>query len=260
MSAAPSPSEPIQRVWREPFSVRVFEIGADGRVGPAMLCDFLQETAGNHARHLGFDIAALQREGRTWMLSRMRLKLVRQPEWHEALSVETWPAGLRGRLIAMRAYRMHDAQGALLLEGLSDWLYVDVATRRICRVPERLTQFVPEDRPVPQPDERRVPELEAPAWSVELPVRHSDLDINQHVNNVRYVEWLFEPLPPEFPAGRHVIELDILYRQAAEHGDVAVSQAAPEGEDALLHRIVRRRDGAVLALARTRWHASVAGA
>lgn len=244
----------IQRIWHEPFTVRAYEMDASGRASPAMLCDYLQEAAGNHARHLGFDIATLQRHGHTWMLSRLRVRLLRQPVWRETLTVETWPSGTRGRLIATREFIGRDASGTEILRASSEWLYVDVASRRICRVPEELAPFVPADRPpVLPPDDTRPPEIETPAWSVAIPVRRCDLDLNDHVNNVRYIEWLFEPLPAQATTGRRIAEMDILYRQGAEYGDSALSQAAPSGDDTILHRIVRASDQAVLALARTRW-------
>ena len=244
----------IQRIWRESFTVRAYEMDAAGCASPVLLCDYLQEAAGNHAHHLGFGIAALRRHGHTWMLSRLRVHLRRQPAWRETLTVETWPAGTRGRLIAVREFIVRDAVGAEVLRASSDWLYVDVASRRICRVPENLAPLVPADRPLAlPPSDGRTPEIETPSWSVILPVRRSDLDLNEHVNNVHYIEWLFEPLPAEFTGNRRVAEMDILYRQGAEYGDAAVSQAAPAGDDAILHRIVRTSDQAVLALARTRW-------
>ena len=247
-------TESAQRIWHEPFTVRAYEMDAAGCASPAALCDYLQEAAGNHARHLGFDIAALQLHGHTWMLSRLRVRLLRPPAWRETLTVETWPSGIRGRLIATREFIVRDAAGAEVLRAFSEWLYVDVASRRICRVPAELAQFSPTDRPPALPlDDGRPPEIENPAWAVTLPVRRCDLDLNNHVNNVRYIEWLFEPLPTECTATRQVTAMEILYRQGAEYGDSAISQAAPSGADTILHRIVRTSDHAVLVLARTRW-------
>lgn len=243
-----------QRLWHEPFTIRAYEMDAAGKASPAMLCDYLQEAAGNHARHLGFDIATLRTRGFTWMLSRLHVRLFRQPAWRETITIETWPSGTRGRLIATREFIGRDASGVELLRATTDWLYVDVASRRICRVPDDLMQFVPTDQPPAlAPDDTRPPEIETPEWSVTLPVRRCDLDLNEHVNNVRYIEWMFEPLPAAFAAGKRVTEMEILFRQGAEYGDSAISQAAPSGDDAVLHRIVRTGDQSVLVLARTRW-------
>jgi acyl-ACP thioesterase len=244
----------LQQIWREAFTVRAHEMDAAGVAAPARLCDYLQEAAGNHAHHLGFDIATLRQRGFTWMLTRLRVRLTRLPAWREAITIETWPSGTRGRLIATREFIGRDAAGAELLRATSDWLYVEVATRRICRVPEALMPCVPQGHPhALPPDDARPPDLETPTWSVTLPVRRSDLDLNQHVNNVRYVEWMMEPIPTTFTDTHQVAELEILFRQGAELGDTAVSHAAPVDDNAILHRIVRTSDNAVLVIARTRW-------
>lgn len=234
--------------------MRSYEIDATGSASPVAICNYLQEAAGNHARQLGVDITALQGDGYTWMLSRLHIRLTRLPAWRETVTLETWPAGVRGRLIAVRDFIMRDAAGQAWLHASSEWLYVDVATKRICRVPEVLATYVPAGRASAlPPDAGRPPELETPAWSVSLPVRRSDQDLNDHVNNVHYVEWLLEPLPPESVAGRQVAELEILYRQGAVFGDTVISEAAPAGDNTLLHRIVRAQDRTLLALARTQW-------
>ena len=248
------PTAPLQRLWNESFTVRAYEMDASGCAGPSVLCDYLQEAAGNHARHLGFDIAALRQRGFTWMLSRLRVQFFRPLAWRDTIVLDTWPSGTRGRLIATREFIGRDAVGTELLRATTDWLYVDVASRRICRVPEDFAGFAPPDRPPAlPPDDGRPPELATPAWSTTIPVRRSDLDLNNHVNNVRYIEWMFEPLPAEFTTARRVTGMEILYRQGAETGDTAISQAAPDDHGNLLHRILRTRDNAVLVLARTKW-------
>lgn len=248
--------EPVPLHYRdETFCVRAYESGVNNEVTLPAYCNYLQEIAGNHARTLGLGIHELQDAGFTWMLARLHLVVYRYAAWRENVNIRTWPAGLHGRLTAIRDFVAQGDDGQTLLQGVSEWLYVDLASRKIVRLPQAFAALAPEGTPqvdVPAASEK-IPDFAAPEWSVSLTVRHSDHDFNHHVNNAHYVEWALESLPDEWRAARRVRELDIVYRMAAMWGDTVISEATRESDAALLHRIRRASDNAVLAMARTVW-------
>ena len=84
--------------------------------------------------------------------------------------------------------------------------------------------------------------------SVEIRVRQSDLDFNDHVNNVHYVEWMLETMP----LGTGPAEMDVVFRAAAKAGDALMSECF-RGEGRTLHLIRRPADGLVLATAAMVW-------
>ncbi len=248
--------EPLPRHYGdERFCVRAYESGVDNRVTLPAYCNYLQEIAGNHARELGLGIQELQGEGFTWMLSRLRLEVEDYAAWRGEVRIRTWPAGVRGRLTAMRDFIARDEHGRLLLRGVSEWLYVELATLKVARLPGAFAALAPEGTPRAGLPEAagKIPEFGDAEWSTALTVRHSDHDFNRHVNNAHYVEWALECLPDAWCEGRGVRGLDILFRAAARWGDTVVSEAARVDGTVLAHRILRASDGAVLATARTDW-------
>ncbi|MDX9867358.1 MAG: thioesterase [Kiritimatiellia bacterium] len=239
----------------ETFCVRAYECDVRNCVTLPSCCNYLQEIAGNHARDLGLGIQTLQEAGFTWMLARLRLAVSRYAAWRKTLRIRTWPAGTRGRVTALRDFVCRDEAGALLLEGVSEWLYVDLAANRIVRLPPAFAALAPEGTPrvaLPPAPEPPAPEPAA-EWSATLTVRRSDHDFNNHVNNAHYVAWALECLPDDWTGTRQVGELDIAYKSAAAWGDTILSEAARAGEDTVLHRIRRLSDRTLLASARTVW-------
>jgi acyl-ACP thioesterase len=83
--------------------------------------------------------------------------------------------------------------------------------------------------------------------------------MNAHVNNVRYVEWAVESLPPEAVQGYELVALELHFRAETGHGEQVTVEAecreATDGTDgmACLHRLVRVGDRREVALAVTRW-------
>lgn len=216
------------------------------------LCNYLQEAAGDHAIELGFGILELQTRGLSWMIARLHLKLARDVPWGDVVTLVTWPSGLKGRLVALRDFRILDARGAEVGEAVSEWLTVDLAAQRIVRPAAAFQAVVP-------PDVARVPLAASDGGgkfaglakvdaTARILVRRADHDFNDHVNNVHYVEWALEALPAAFRA-RPVRELDIVFRQAAHAGDELESRLEVVDAGRCRCAIVRPSDGALLATA-----------
>lgn len=242
--------------WSGTFRARAADLGADGRVGAATVLGFFQEGAAVHARQLGVGLQELHAEGRTWMLARMSVCFDGWPTLDEPLTVTTWPVGIRGRAIVCRDYEARGEAGQVVATAASEWVVVETERGRIARPSPAILALAPPGTPrvalsVAGADLPPANDWTA-AWQTELPVRRADLDVNRHVNNVHYVDWLFEALPDEW-LERRLARIDIAYRLGAVHGDTVVSAAAPTQAGALAHRLTRRSDGAILADAATVW-------
>ena len=241
----------------ETFSVRSYESGVANHVSLPTLCNYLQEIAGLNADSLGWGIRKLQDEGLTWMLSRLHLKVERYVPWGEKILLRTWPSGMKGRLIATRCFQGADSSGDEVLQAHSEWLYVDMKTQKIAKLPETFADLVPSGTPdiVFNDIGGKFTQLSAVTASVDIRVRKSDLDFNDHVNNVQYVEWMLEALPvgtaPE-SMGTGPAEVDIVFRAAAKAGETLISECFFEG-DRTFHLIRRPSDNLVLASAAMMW-------
>ncbi len=237
------------------YRVRSYETGVRNRLSLPSVCNYLQEAAGEHAERLGFGILELQARGLSWMLARLHLKLARDVSWGTDVKVVTWPSGLKGRLVAQRDFRafaMSSGECVPVLEGVSEWLTVNLAAQKIVKPSEDFARLVP-------PDVARVALAAADGRgkfaalakvdrTARILVRRADHDFNDHVNNVHYVEWTLEALPESFRA-RSVRELDIVFRQAAHAGDTLEARAEIVDGANIRCAIVRPADGALLATA-----------
>ena len=181
----------------ETFAVRSYESGVTNHVSLPTLCNFMQEIAGLSAEKLGWGIRKLQEEGLTWMLSRLHLKVARYVPWGEKITLRTWPSGMKGRLVATRCFQGADGAGAEVLQAHSEWLYVDMKAQKIAKLPETFADLVPAETPDILFNDigGKFSQLPGVTSRVEIRVRQSDLDFNDHVNNVHYVEWMLETMP-----------------------------------------------------------------
>ena len=233
--------------YREKYKIRSSEVATDGKAKLQSICDLLQETAGNHALKLNFDISQLKEQNLTWMLHRLHVIMDRFPGWRDEITIKTWPSS-GDSLRAYRDFVIMDADGEEIGRCLSYWLMINIETRRPVRMPEEVLKMAPADtKHVLEVQKNRIDfDIEAEGSS-EFRVRRSDLDLNHHLNNVAYIEWALEALPAE----RRVRKIDIEFLAECTEGEEVKSEYAeskPKSNEHF-HRIIRKSDNKVSARA-----------
>ena len=241
--------------WTESFRVQSYEVTPSERASLQSLCNYMQEAAGNSARELGFSMEELLERGQAWVLARLRMEIDRYPRWKDTVQVETWPSGL-DRLYATREFILHDDEGPFA-RASSAWLVIDTERRRPTRPPAVLREVDVPDRPAPLTlSLDSIPAPETTEREQRFRVRFSDLDLNRHVNNVRYVEWAVEAVPERVLTHYQPTGLDIQFRAETTFGDTILTQAQQlDGGDTLTyrHQVSRAEDGRTAARATTQW-------
>lgn len=173
------------------FTVSSFDLDPRGEARLTSLAAFFQEMAYQHASRLGFGYHDLLKEQTFWVLSRMKIRILRYPAWDEEILVETWPCGLDG-LFAMRDFRIASDKQEVLGMATTSWLVVDGRTRRPVRPSEALEKYREgQDRPFAE----KLQKIDLPPGMVPTGLHrivYSDLDVVGHVNNVKYMEWCID--------------------------------------------------------------------
>lgn len=243
-------------VWTESFPVRSYEVTPRGHASIQTIGHYLQEVASNHAQALGFSRDQMLAQNTAWVLSRLRVAMDRYPPWRSNVRVETWPSSAEG-LRATREFILTDDAGEPLGRATSAWFVIDIDRRRPTRLPDSLDEVTPPDRerPLPLPDEN-LPAPDQTDHEHRFRVRYSDLDLNAHVNNMRYVEWAVEAVPKSILDSHQLAELDIQFRAETTFGETIETQAQQVDSSetpSFLHIVRRRGDEQIVAQARTVW-------
>ena len=171
--------------------VSYWNVDRDNLLSLRSLFAFLQEAAIKHADQCGAGAQAKAARGETWVLHKMAVSVSRYPRYEEALRVTTWSTGIR-TFKGYRDFRLYCGK-ELVASASSVWLYLNLASKGICRVPRDIADGFP-THPVasffPGLEKLR---LEPPAGdSIErdISIRYSDFDANGHVNNTAYFDFL----------------------------------------------------------------------
>ncbi len=151
----------------------------------------LQEAAIKHADVYALGAKAMVAKGESWVLNRIAASIARYPRYEEMLTLRTWSAGIRG-FRGYRDLRVYCGD-ELVLSASTLWIYVNLRTKALARVPEELAaQFPVGQGAMFKPDLDRV-RHEPPAATAsvtEVALRYGDFDGNAHLNNTAYFDAL----------------------------------------------------------------------
>ncbi|VAI77854.1 unnamed protein product [Triticum turgidum subsp. durum] len=196
-------------MFRQNFSIRSYEIGADRTASIETLMNHLQETALNHVKVVGLlgdgfgSTPEMSKRNLFWVVSQMQAIVERYPCWGDTVEVNTW-VGHHGKNGMRRDWHIRDSvTGLTVLKATSKWVMMNKVTRRLARIPDEvrteIEPFFSEYAAIDDQDNRKFPILpehdratSAKYVRTGLTPRWADLDINQHVNNVKYIGWILE--------------------------------------------------------------------
>lgn len=178
----------------------------------------MQELAEMHAAEFGNSREALIEKGVVWVLARMRIELTRVPTLGETVRLITWP-GKTARALFPRYYSIEDASGQEIGTAVTLWMLVDVEKHRMA-MPSASGVEMPDASmmPVPQPHPPKLL-MEGEAEESFRRCAYSDLDVNRHMNNTRYAEWVCDLLAPERLNSHQIKSLQINYVAEARPGE-----------------------------------------
>jgi medium-chain acyl-[acyl-carrier-protein] hydrolase len=246
---------PETQAHQRHYTIRSYEVDASGRLSVPSVFNLLQDAASSHAFELGVSVSQLLSDNYTWVLSRIFLTMSHYPVWRDAVRIRTWPSGIHGAF-AFRDFDIRDETDRSMGCARSAWIVMDAGKRR----PVRPTVFADrlkaaEEAPIISHALNKLPEPSGDYVKKRFNVRYSDLDINQHVNNVSYIEWLLESIPDFGKKQRHLLELEINFLGEAFQGDQVLAGciASQQHRNVFLHSITRQGDLQPLIRARTLW-------
>lgn len=185
----------MNRKLEAAYTLRAADFDTYSRLRPAAIMDLFQDVAGRHANILGCGGADLIGQNMVWVIVKLRLRILRQAAMYQPVTVSTWPLP-PGRIGYQREYRISSLQGETIAEGSSEWVLMDISSRRIVSVGNvyPLTEHCTEQVFASRFPRLRSFEAEGEVYSCLPPF--SDFDLNGHVNNTKYANYVLDALCP----------------------------------------------------------------
>ena len=232
------------------YTVKLSEIGIGNKATNKAILRYLEDTGGIHSNKAGYGIYDIPKTHLSWVLLEWKLKVIRRPNYTEKVKVLTWSKDAV-KFYTFRDFEVYDENGELIILASSKWVLLDVTKGKIVRIePEIISKYEPELNRKAFEDEEfeKIKEPENEQFEAEYTARRADIDINQHIHNLNYIEIANEVLPEEVYRNQHLDNVRITYKKEIKCGETVKCKYAFEDgkhivsikslDDKILHAII----------------------
>ena len=206
----------MEPIYAQEFEITDLHVDCFGRLLPGKILFLMQEVAGNHFAELSMDYDSLAKRGLFWAITRNKVQVTRLPMRGETIRLETWPMPTT-RVAYPRSIVAYDEAGNEVFRSITLWVLMDLNNRAM---------VLPGKSGIEVAGTLRGNELAAP---LGLPVKtlinqcsrnvcFTDLDRNGHMNNTKYLDWIYDLLPASFHREHCIREFTLSYLNEAREG------------------------------------------
>lgn len=241
-------------MFEKQFDLRYFEMGVNGEATPVTILTLLEETAADHCLSIGHSLYDLLEKGIGWVLLSGRMMMDRYPVYKEKITIRTWLSELT-TFRGTRENLILDEAGSIIGRAKGFWLFFDIKRRRPSRIfEEMIKQWTVQSEESIQMDNLKIEAIDKAIYSNHFSVHRFDLDSNEHVNNLRYLQWAMESIPDEIVDNCYLTSIDGHFVGEAQKGHTIESLTEPDSiGNTFNHTIRNRKNKQVFSTAKTVW-------
>lgn len=195
----------------EEHVLKSYQCDRYGFMRPISLMNELQGLAGKHADMLGLGRDICCARGIAWVMTRLYVDIVDMPRANDKLIYTTWPS-VSDALRSERDFDIRDETGKLKIRAISQWVLIDLKTRRPVRISEAFPEWTGLSERVWKRDFDKCSDF-VPTQARSIGCRYDDVDINQHINNAVYTVWATESVGFDFRDSHKLRGVDLYFER-----------------------------------------------
>lgn len=196
------------------YTVNIYDVDANYNCKYSSLMNYLWDVVVSQSDALGETDHGLINNC-VWVLLKYDLNILEYPKFRDTITVETDIVGIK-KLYGYRSFVIRNSEGTIIVSGISTAILLDLVQRRpvkmspeqckIYGIEKELEQTLPLDDFI---------KFEDPKYLKDYSIRHSDIDVNKHVNNVKYIEMAVDTLPRDLLNIYQISAIKVLFKKEA---------------------------------------------
>jgi acyl-ACP thioesterase len=213
----------MQKIGKYEFIAEPFHCDFSGRMFLGHLGNQMLNAADFHSTGRGFGMKYLMTINRSWVLSRLAIEVNEMPTQYEHFTIETWVESAM-RFFTSRNFCVTNGNGHICGYGRSIWAMIDTETRQPTDIYSidnaAIKNWIVDDRPCPIEKGGRVRMSENVELVKTIQVTYNDIDINGHVNSVKYIEHVLDLWDIAWYGKHRLKRSEIAYVAESHYGDL----------------------------------------
>ena len=232
----------MNKIGKYEFVAEPFHCDFSGRMFLGHLGNQMLNAADFHSTDRGFGMKYLMTIKRSWVLSRLAIEMTEMPGQHEHYTIETWVESAM-KFFTSRNFCVSDGNGRIYGYGRSIWAMIDTETRQPSDIFSidngAINDWIVDDKPCPIAQGGRVKMSGNDELVRTLEVNYNDIDINGHVNSVKYIEHVLDLWSVDWYREHRLKRFEIAYVAETHQGDTMRFYREPVAENEYCVRLTK---------------------
>ena len=189
---------------------------------------YFQEVSSLHSEVLGVGKKQTIDKDLHWVISRFEVEVIKMPRYGDKIIINTYP-GKDNQLFFYRHFFITDLKGNVLVRANSIWVILNALTHQVVRDPFK-GYSLPQHHEEGELDNPPKISETASNFVYSKKVRYSDIDLNTHLNNTRYIELIQDCFDLSFYKKHRIKSILINYNQEFKANDevsIYISSSSP---------------------------------
>ena len=213
----------MNKVGSYEFLAEPFHCDFSGRLFMGHLGNHMLNAADFHSTDRGFGMKHLLTIQRSWVLSRLAIEMEEMPPMYTRFNVETWVESAMRYFTSRNFAVVGSEDGKAYGYGRSIWAMIDTETRQPTDIFSidngAINNWIEKDKPCPIEKGGRVKMSDDVELVRTIDTHYNDVDINGHINSVKYIEHVLDLWPIDWHKEHQVKRFEIAYVAEAHQGD-----------------------------------------
>ncbi len=227
------------------FRISLTMLGKSTNISNKGFLSILQDIAEMHSASIGYGVTDIEKTNYSWALLNWKVKILSRPKYGEIVTIKTW-ARQYTKLYCYRDFEVFNSKGESIAIISSKWILIDVLKGKIARLENTLLElYQPENKSVFDIVELdKLSEPQSYLKTIDYTIRKSDIDINEHVNNLCYLDIALEAFPGDSNEFNDLNEFEILYKHQIKINDKITASYCLENDKHCI--VIKSADGKTL--------------
>lgn len=236
-------------IAHEDFILSTYNTDSEYAATPKWYFEICQEIAGRHSLMRKCSVPDLLKEGKSWVISRERMEIYSYPHWDQTLHLKTGIPRSES-YFAPRTIVAEDSEGNEVFRSSTMWAVVDYQTKMPLKVGEIYNRIQSTEDDFVDTTLRRTPKIDIDSaeqsgvFSSYRPrLSYWDTDINRHVNNIVYLDWVLRSMDSGYLKNHRPSLIDIMWMHEIHEKDSVTVNVYRTAENKFVYTICREEEG-----------------
>lgn len=245
----------MSKIFTKEYEIHYYEADSKLKCKLSSILDFICDVGTQQSEVLGGGIDYCTKNNCAWVFYKYDISIYRYPMFKEKIIITTIPIGFK-KFYGLRQYIIKDEEENVIGEAKALFFLINTKKRRPMRIQEEQYSIYGVERDYQgNIDLEKLEKIYDKDYEKEFNIRYSDIDSNNHVNNVKYVEWALEAIPLDILENYHLSNIKVTFEKECKYGDMVLSTCKIEEEGEILksYHKISKSDETELTLLKMEW-------